>query len=158
AKEKESIMNDFAKGEIDILVSTTIIEVGIDVHTANTMIIYNAEMFGVSTLHQLRGRVGRGNTQGVCYLLSGQKTEEAMARLTLMESESDGFKLSLMDLKQRGMGDILGERQSGLPHFILGDIETDQNILVQAKLDAKKIVEDKDLYKNIEKHIEMMYN
>lgn len=157
-EEKESIMHNFAIGKIDILVSTTIIEVGIDVHTANTMIIYNAEMFGVSTLHQLRGRVGRGDTQGVCYLLSGQKTEEAMARLTLMESESDGFKLSLMDLKQRGMGDILGERQSGLPHFILGDIETDQNILAQAKLDAKKIVEDKVLYKAIEKHIEMMYN
>lgn len=142
--EKEQIMSDFAKHKIDILIATTIIEVGIDVKNANTMIIYNADMFGISTLHQLRGRIGRGEKQGVCYLLSDKENEETLIRLNSLVETNDGFKLSMQDLRLRGMGDILGERQSGLPSFILGDIEYDQNILNQAKLDAKEIIEDID--------------
>lgn len=141
-EEKEIIMKDFSTGAIQILVSTTIIEVGIDVHSANTMVIYNAEMFGLATLHQLRGRIGRGNVQGTCYLLSSNESEEAVTRLSALTETSDGFRLSMLDLRTRGMGDLLGDRQSGLPNFILGDIEKDEKILSQAKIDAKSIVED----------------
>src|SRR5690554_106037 len=161
ALEKEHIMHDFSKGEIDILISTTIIEVGIDVHNANTMVIYNAELFGLSTLHQLRGRIGRGQVAGVCYLLSSHDSKESQLRLKTLTESSDGFKLSMLDLKMRGMGDILGDRQSGLPHFILGDIEKDQAILTQAKIDAMDILDHPKQYKdiiNIAKAIKMMYN
>lgn len=159
--EKERVMSSFSKGDIDILISTTIIEVGIDVHNANTMVIYNAELFGLSTLHQLRGRIGRGRVSGVCYLLSGHKTEESQLRLNALVDSSDGFKLSMMDLKMRGMGDILGDRQSGLPHFILGDIEKDEAILKQAKIDAIEVLNNQVMYKDvihIAKKIKMMYN
>ncbi|NLC64872.1 MAG: ATP-dependent DNA helicase RecG, partial [Erysipelothrix sp.] len=159
--EKEAIMRAFNQGDIDILISTTIIEVGIDVHNANTMIIYNAELFGLSTLHQLRGRIGRGTKAGILYLLSNQGTEESQTRLKLMASSNDGFELSMMDMKMRGMGDLLGNRQSGLPHFILGDIEQDQPILIQAKVDAEKIIENQNAYKDvidIAKGIKMLYN
>lgn len=159
--EKEAIMRAFNQGDIDILISTTIIEVGIDVHNANTMIIYNAELFGLSTLHQLRGRIGRGTKAGILYLLSNQGTEESQTRLKLMASSNDGFELSMMDMKMRGMGDLLGNRQSGLPHFILGDIEHDQPILIQAKVDAEKIIENQNAYKDvidIAKGIKMLYN
>lgn len=163
AEEKELVMNSFANGTIHILISTTVIEVGIDVHTANTMVVYNAELFGLSTLHQLRGRIGRGKKGGVCYLLSSHSTEESFNRLQALKASSDGFELSMMDLRQRGMGDILGDRQSGLPNFLLGDIEKDQAILAQAKIDAKTILENsedtdfKDIV-NIAKHDKIMYN
>lgn len=157
-EEKEQIMHDFSLGLIDILVSTTIIEVGIDVHNANTMVIYNAELFGLATLHQLRGRIGRGESAGVCYLLSNHESKE---RLEALVSSNDGFELSMMDLKLRGMGDILGSRQSGLPHFILGDLDQDQAILAQAKIDAQEILQENRLYESlieVAKSIKMMYN
>ncbi|AMC93318.1 ATP-dependent DNA helicase RecG [Erysipelothrix larvae] len=139
AQEKDDIMKQFKQGSIDVLVCTTVIEVGIDVHNANTMIIYNAELFGLATLHQLRGRVGRGAIQGVCYLLSDNK-DDAKKRLELMTHVNNGFDLSLEDLRNRGMGDLLGSRQSGIPNFILGDVVKDVAILNQAKLDAHEIL------------------
>ncbi|QIK57491.1 ATP-dependent DNA helicase RecG [Erysipelothrix sp. HDW6A] len=140
--QRKDIMNRFVEGKIDILVSTTVIEVGVDVHNANTMIIYNAEQFGLATLHQLRGRVGRGTTKGVCYLLSSSDQEESKQRLESLSTHDDGFELSMIDLRMRGMGDALGTRQSGLPSFIFGDIENDEKILRQAKLDAQTIISD----------------
>lgn len=142
--EKDTVMAAFNAGNIDILVTTTVIEVGVDVHNANTMVIYNAEQFGLATLHQLRGRVGRGRIQGRCFLLSSSDTDIAEARLNALASSHDGFELSMMDMRMRGIGDALGFRQSGVPNFILGDIEKDEKILYQAKIDAKHISEDKE--------------
>lgn len=142
--EKDIVMATFNAGNIDILVTTTVIEVGVDVHNANTMVIYNAEQFGLATLHQLRGRVGRGRIQGRCFLLSSSDTDIAEARLNALASSHDGFELSMMDMRMRGIGDALGFRQSGVPNFILGDIEKDEKILYQAKIDAKHISEDKE--------------
>ncbi|HZJ87165.1 MAG TPA: ATP-dependent DNA helicase RecG [Erysipelothrix sp.] len=163
SEDKERVMAKFLQKDIDILVTTTIIEVGIDVPNANTMVIYNAEMFGLSTLHQLRGRIGRGDKAGVCYALSDKDNEEAKERLNHFASTNDGFKLSMLDLRMRGMGDILGERQSGLPNFVLGDIEQDQNILNQAKIDAKTILEDLSnadfqAIVNLSSKLKMVYN
>lgn len=163
SEEKEKVMSDFAQHKYDILVSTTIIEVGIDIHNANTMVIYNAEMFGLSTLHQLRGRIGRGTKAGVCYVLSSHESEEVTTRLNSFVSTNDGFALSLQDLRLRGMGDLLGERQSGLPNFILGDITQDQKILNQAKKDAKWIAQHTHETDNlsivkISSELKMMYN
>lgn len=140
--ERSDIMSRFVDGDIDILISTTVIEVGVDVSNANTMVIYNAEQFGLATLHQLRGRVGRGETQGVCYLLTNSDQEESLDRLQAVIKNDDGFELSMIDLRMRGMGDALGTRQSGLPSFIFGDIENDEKILRQAKIDAQMIMDD----------------
>lgn len=142
--EKDSVMSKFNNNSITVLVSTTVIEVGVDVHNATRIVIYNAEQFGLATLHQLRGRVGRGGLQGVCYLLSSTEDSIGKSRLKSLESIYDGFELSMIDLRMRGSGDALGTRQSGLPNFILGDLEKDIKILTQAKIDAKMIIEDKD--------------
>ena len=119
-KEKNEIMSAFKAKEYDCLVSTTVIEVGVDVPDATVMIIYNAERFGLSQLHQLRGRVGRGDKQSYCFLLAGTDTDEARARLTVIKTNTDGFKIAEEDLKIRGGGDFLGTRQSGK---MLGDIK-----------------------------------
>lgn len=142
SEEKEEILRKFSNHEIDILLSTTVIEVGIDVGNANTMIIYNAENLGLATLHQLRGRVGRKDIEGVCYLLSDTTNEDTIARLKKMETSFDGFELSYYDMTHRGIGDLLGTRQSGIPHFILGDIIKDTPIINQAKKDALLIFKD----------------
>lgn len=140
---KEHIMEDFKNNQIQILVSTTVIEVGVDVSNANWMVIYNAERFGLSQLHQLRGRVGRGNEQGYCYLLSNSSSREAIERLEFLKSCHDGFEVSYYDLKVRGPGDILGNQQSGLPSLIIGDIFKDINILEISRKDAKELLESK---------------
>lgn len=140
AEEKESIMNEFKNNNIQILVSTTVIEVGVDVNNANMMVIYNAERFGLSQLHQLRGRVGRGEVQGYCYLLSNSTSPEAKERLTFLKDCHDGFELSAFDLKLRGPGDILGSKQSGLPIFLVADIFKDFNILEVARKDALELL------------------
>ena len=142
AREKEDIMALFVSNQIQVLVCTTVIEVGIDVHNATTIVIYNAEQFGLASLHQLRGRVGRGHGGGVCYLLSGSSDDDALNRLAALKSTFNGFELSMIDMRHRGMGDALGSRQSGLPNFILGDIENDAKILAQAKIDAQLIFSD----------------
>lgn len=142
AEIKAETMQLFLDGDYDILVSTTVIEVGIDNPNANVMIIYDANSFGLSQLHQLRGRVGRGTDQAYCYLLNGSKDEEAIKKLEFIENNTDGFAISEYDLKMRGPGDVIGIRQSGIPNFVLGDLQKDIVMLNVAKDDAKAIIND----------------
>lgn len=139
-EEKTIIMNDFQKNKIQILVSTTVIEVGVDVANANMIVIYNAERFGLSQLHQLRGRVGRSKQQGYCYLLSEATQNEQKERLEFLETHSNGFEVSEYDLKLRGPGDLLGNKQSGLPTFMIGDIFKDFHILETTRKDAYEVL------------------
>ncbi len=134
--QKDEVMQAFQQGDYQILVSTTVIEVGVDVKNANLMVIYDANRFGLSQIHQLRGRVGRGDRQGYCWLLSDSKDVDAQARLQILEETCNGFEIARRDLALRGPGDILGTRQSGVPGFILGDIIADSNILEVARKDA----------------------
>lgn len=140
--EKEKVMNGFLNNTIQILVSTTVVEVGVDVKNANMMVIYNAERFGMSQLHQLRGRIGRGQEQAYCYLMSLSSSKEAIERLKYLEKSHDGFEISLYDLKLRGPGEVLGQRQSGLPTFLVADIMKDFPILSIARKDADEIIHD----------------
>ncbi|MEX2601255.1 MAG: ATP-dependent DNA helicase RecG [Balneolaceae bacterium] len=143
-EEKEEIMQRFHAGEIQILVSTTVVEVGVDVPNANVMIIEQAERFGLSQLHQLRGRIGRGSRESYCILMPGEKPGKAARfRLRKMVETQDGFEIAEADLKLRGPGDFLGTKQSGLPDFRYADIVEDQWILAQAKEKAWQI-NDKD--------------
>ncbi len=135
--EKEKIMRSFSSGEIDLLVATSVIEVGIDVPNASIIVIENAERFGLSQLHQLRGRVGRGEHKSTCIFVSDSKSAE---RLKVICDTLDGFKIADEDLKLRGPGDFLGERQHGLPKFYIADLSSDLNVLRQAGLEAKNIV------------------
>lgn len=149
--EKESIMQDFSTGKIKILISTTVIEVGIDVPNASVMLIEHAERFGLSQLHQLRGRVGRGSEQSFCYLIAYTMSDIAKERLHTMKKTNDGFIIAEKDLELRGPGDIFGTAQSGLPEFKFANIMTDQQILSIAKNEAKLIIEEDpefDLPKN----------
>lgn len=141
AAQKEETMQQFAEHKIDILVSTTVIEVGIDVPNATWMVIYDAHRFGLSTLHQLRGRVARGPRQGHCYLLSPTKEETAIERLKMLEKYTDGFSITEYDLKTRGPGDVLGFRQSGVPGFLFANLNTDQAMMECCVQDAKEILE-----------------
>ena len=136
--EKEEVMRGFVSGEINILVSTTVIEVGVDVPNASLMIVEHAERFGLSQLHQLRGRVGRGAEQSFCVLMTGDKqTAVAKERLGIMEETNDGFKIAEKDLEIRGQGDILGTRQSGLEMFKVANIVRDLEILEAARKEAE---------------------
>ncbi len=136
--EKELIMREFVAGNLDILVSTTVIEVGVDVPNASLMVIEHAERFGLSQLHQLRGRVGRGAEQSFCVLLTDfKKTAVAKERLGIMEATSDGFKIAEKDLEIRGQGEILGTRQSGIQNFKLGNIVRDLELLIAARKEAE---------------------
>ena len=138
AAEKEQIMQQFVRGESQILVSTTVIEVGVDVPNASLMIIEHAERFGLSQLHQLRGRVGRGAEQSFCVLLTGdKKTAVARERLGIMEETTDGFRIAEKDLEIRGQGEILGTRQSGVQTFKIGNIIRDLEILEEARKEAE---------------------
>lgn len=146
--EKDEIINRFVAGLIDILVSTTVIEVGVDVPNASLMIIEHAERFGLSQLHQLRGRVGRGAAQSFCVLLTGdKKTATARERLGIMEETSDGFKIAEKDLELRGQGEILGTRQSGIQMFRIANIVRDLEILEAARDAAQKLLTEKRLTK-----------
>ena len=138
AAEKEEMMREFVAGNLDILVSTTVIEVGVDVPNASLMVIEHAERFGLSQLHQLRGRVGRGAKQSYCVLLTGdKKTAVAKERLGIMEQTSDGFKIAEKDLEIRGQGEILGTRQSGIQNFKIGNIVRDLELLMSARTEAE---------------------
>lgn len=144
--EKEAIMGSFIAGEIDVLVSTTVIEVGVDVPNATLMVIEHAERFGLSQLHQLRGRVGRGSDQSYCVLLTGdKKTAVAKERLGIMEQTSDGFKIAEKDLEIRGQGEILGTRQSGLQTFCMANIVRDLDLLIAARSEATEYMTRKRL-------------
>ena len=135
--DKDAIMQEFVSGRLNILVSTTVIEVGVDVSNASLMIIEHAERFGLSQLHQLRGRVGRGADQSYCVLLAGfKRTTVAKERLGIMEQTSDGFKIAEKDLEIRGQGEILGTRQSGIQNFKIGNIVRDLDILIAARTEA----------------------
>lgn len=140
--EKEKVMREFQENKVQILVSTTVVEVGVDVKNANMMVIYNAERFGMSQLHQLRGRIGRGDQQAYCYLMSSSTSKEAIERLKYLEKSHDGFEISTYDLQMRGPGEVLGNRQSGLPMFLVADVFKDFNILSIAREDALKIIDD----------------
>ena len=142
--EKDAVMNRFAEGEAKVLLSTTVVEVGMNVVNATGMIIYDSERFGLSQLHQLRGRVQRGSEQGYCWLLTGSKDPEALERLNVLVRTTDGFAIAAEDLRLRGPGDILGTRQSGLPGFLLGNLAEDTAIINTARRDAAHIVLDQD--------------
>ena len=139
-KEKDSVMSTFAAGESDILVSTTVVEVGVDVPNANTMVVENAERFGLSQLHQLRGRVGRGSAKSYCILLSDSDSEETKRRLKVMTQTNDGFKISEEDLRIRGPGDFFGQRQHGLPSLKVADLSCDMRLLDEAQNAAKALM------------------
>ena len=136
-REKEKVMEDFAAGNGDILVSTTVVEVGVDVPNATCMVVENAERFGLSQLHQLRGRVGRGQAKSYCILLSDHPTEETKRRLKVMTRTNDGFEISREDLAIRGPGDFFGQRQHGLPALKIADLSCDMALLDEAQQAAK---------------------
>ncbi|QNM05884.1 ATP-dependent DNA helicase RecG [Qiania dongpingensis] len=149
--EKEEIMEAFAENRIHVLVSTTVIEVGIDVPNATVMLVENAERFGLAQLHQLRGRVGRGSFQSYCIFVNGSEDEEKNKRLEILNKSNDGFYIASEDLKMRGPGDIFGIRQSGLMEFSIGDVFTDADILKETAEAAETVLsEDPDL--SSEKH------
>jgi ATP-dependent DNA helicase RecG len=153
--EKESIMQSFTRGEAQILVSTTVIEVGVDVPNASLMVIEHAERFGLSQLHQLRGRVGRGAEQSFCVLLTGDKrTAVARERLGIMEETTDGFRIAEKDLEIRGQGEILGTRQSGVQTFKIGNIIRDLEILDKARAEAEFYLTSKRLTQETSRLIE----
>jgi ATP-dependent DNA helicase RecG len=148
-EEKDDVMRRFVSHDIDVLVSTAVIEVGVDVPNATVMVVENAERFGLSQLHQLRGRIGRGGHESVCILISGSKrTEDAERRLSILEKTSDGFRIAEADLMIRGPGDFLGTKQSGLPEFRFANLVRDARILREAREEAFRIVrEDPKLVK-----------
>ncbi|MGI8746681.1 MAG: ATP-dependent DNA helicase RecG [Bryobacteraceae bacterium] len=139
--EKESVMDRFKRGEIDILVSTTVIEVGVDVSNATVMIVEQAERFGLAQLHQLRGRVGRGAEQSYCLLVTGRLNDTAKERIRTMVESTDGFYIAEMDLKLRGPGEFFGTRQSGLPGLRIANILRDQELLEIARNEAQSYIE-----------------
>lgn len=149
-EEKDNAMADFKNNQFQVLVATTVIEVGVDVANANTMLIFDADHFGLAQLHQLRGRVGRGDTQSYCILIADPKNEIGKKRMTAVASSTDGFFLSQKDLELRGQGDITGSKQSGMPDFKVADPVGDLNILQVANQEAQSITVHKDWQRNPE--------
>ena len=139
ASEKDQIMEAFKNHELDILASTTVIEVGVNVPNASLMIIENAERFGLAQLHQLRGRVGRGSEKSYCTLIYGSKTEICRHRMAIMEETNDGFKISEKDLELRGPGDFFGTRQHGLPELRVANLFKHMKILRLVQKEAREI-------------------
>jgi ATP-dependent DNA helicase RecG len=141
-RDKDAAMERFASGETTVLVSTTVIEVGVDVSAATAMIVEHAERFGLAQLHQLRGRIGRGSRASTCLLLyKGPLGPAAKARLEMLRETDDGFRIAEEDLRLRGEGEVLGTRQSGLPGFKLARLDTDADLLAAARDDARLIVD-----------------
>jgi len=150
SKEKETTLTQFVAGEIDVLVSTTVIEVGVDVPNATIMIVENAEKFGLSQLHQLRGRVGRGKKKSFCFLVSDTQNGQTLKRLKALCSSNDGFEISKKDLELRGPGDFFGDRQHGLPMFKMANLARDMDILHDVQQAAKEILENPFWFENVE--------
>ena len=162
ASQKQEVMDEFRAGRIDVLVSTTVIEVGVDVPNATVMIVEDADRFGLSQLHQLRGRVGRGEKPGEVHLVSGTRNESALSRLAAMERTDDGFELASYDLSLRREGDILGNRQSGASLLKLVNVVRDGNLIEAAHDDAEEILEeDPDLeseqYRSLAREARVVY-
>lgn len=161
-KEKERVMSDFSAGDIQVLVSTTVVEVGVNVPNACLMVIENAERFGLAQLHQLRGRVGRGKYQSYCILFCQSKSDIARKRMEIMTKYNDGFKISEKDMEIRGPGDIFGIRQHGLPEFKIANLYEDIEILKEAQKAAEDIIKnhklnDREDYKKLKKHLLKMF-
>ena len=140
--EKDAVMRAFSEGELHVLVSTTVVEVGVNVPNATFMVIYDAERFGLAQLHQLRGRVGRGEHQSYCVLLADPKTDKGKERMISMTETNDGFRLAEKDLELRGPGDFFGKKQSGLPEFKMADLVHDYRALDVARQDATRLIEE----------------
>jgi ATP-dependent DNA helicase RecG len=140
ADEKQSVMDSFVQGSIKALITTSVIEVGVDVPNATFLLVENAERFGLAQLHQLRGRIGRGSNTSTCVLLEGSGNPEAMERLLILEKSSDGFVIAEEDLKLRGSGDILGTAQSGLPPLRIADLYRDADLILTASKEAVRIL------------------
>lgn len=161
-KEKDAVMSRFYSGEIDLLVSTVVIEVGVDVPNATVMVIENAERFGLSQLHQLRGRIGRGTEESTCVLLSDAQNEDARERFDIMCRTTDGFEIARKDLELRGPGDFFGSRQHGLPDMRVANLMTDTRILYEAQKTAKEILDGvipmtKEELDNINNEVEKLF-
>jgi ATP-dependent DNA helicase RecG len=156
-KEKESVMNSFYEGEIKLLVATTVIEVGVNVPNASVMVIEGADRFGLAQLHQLRGRIGRGEYKSYCILLSQNKSDATKERLAIMEKTSDGFILAEEDLKLRGPGQFFGTRQHGLPDLKIADIINDIDILLKAREASLKTINSKALREKATEYITVKY-
>ena len=138
---KEQVMRLFQRGQLNILVATTVIEVGVDVPNATVMVIQHAERFGLSQLHQLRGRIGRGEHKSTCILLSSNQTTETSAKLAVLERTTNGFEVAEADWGLRGPGDVLGTAQSGLPALKIGDLKRDASLMRRARVTAIAIFE-----------------
>jgi ATP-dependent DNA helicase RecG len=141
SKEKDEIMHHFKEGSIDVLVSTTVIEVGVNVPNATVMIVENADRFGLAQLHQLRGRVGRGVHKSYCYLISEAKSEEARNRMKIMTNTNDGFIIAEKDMEMRGTGEFFGTRQHGLPELKMADIIRDIEVLKETRDLSREIID-----------------
>ncbi|WP_427704784.1 ATP-dependent DNA helicase RecG [Staphylococcus parequorum] len=141
SEEKDRVMQQFSNHEIDVLVSTTVVEVGVNVPNATFMMIYDADRFGLSTLHQLRGRVGRSEQQSYCVLIASPKTETGIERMNIMTQTTDGFELSERDLEMRGPGDFFGVKQSGLPDFLVANVVEDYKMLEVARDEAAELIQ-----------------
>ena len=150
AQEKEEIMKNFLDKKIDILVATSVIEVGVNVQNATTILILGAERFGVATLHQLRGRVMRSVHQPYCFLIAEKKTENSEKRLQMLETTTDGFQLAEYDLMNRGPGEFFGEKQSGSMNFKFADLRSDNDILLKANEDSEEIINSKEFFESVE--------
>ena len=138
--ERDEVMGRFRRGEIDCLVATTVIEVGVDVPNASVIVVEHADRFGLAQLHQLRGRVGRGSRQGLCVLIGSPTTDEGRARLEALRDSTDGFRIAELDLEIRGPGELFGARQSGLAPFRVADLPRDMELLSLARRDAEATI------------------
>ncbi|MBR3704500.1 MAG: ATP-dependent DNA helicase RecG, partial [Oscillospiraceae bacterium] len=159
-KEKDCVMSAFSAGEIDILVSTTVVEVGVDVPNATVMVVEDADRFGLSQLHQLRGRVGRGQHKSYCILISDNRNEDTRQRLSVMAKTSDGFKIAQEDLRLRGPGDFFGQRQHGLPALKVADLSCDMALLKEAQGAAHELLRidpELDRHRETAKRIEELF-
>ena len=162
SKDKEEIMYDFKNHKLDVLVSTTVIEVGVNVPNSNIMVIYNSERFGLAQLHQLRGRVGRGEYQSFCILLNASNNPIARERMRILQASTDGFVISEKDLELRGPGEFFGTRQHGIPELKIANLIRDIDILSLVQKEAKNILKEdpylsSDKYRGIKNKITEMF-